>query len=110
MTVKKGFVALHIDTVTTRIFSSQTPYDTLLEAENEKLVGTGIIKIGTFEIEYPSDIVKHGPFVKEPKCVICNTDLKHSWLDGDYSLLLCENENCWLTYKHEHYFSEEKQK
>ncbi len=39
--------------------------------------------------------IKHGPFIKEPKCQICGVDLTHEWLDGDYTLLMCDKEECW---------------
>ena len=38
--------------------------------------------------------VIHGPFVEEPKCIICNADIPHEWLGGDYSLLLCDKKEC----------------
>jgi hypothetical protein len=37
----------------------------------------------------------HGTFVEEPKCKICNVDITHEWLDGDYSLLMCGEKECW---------------
>ena len=30
----------------------------------------------------------------KPKCKICNVDLTHEWLAGDYTLLLCDKEQC----------------
>lgn len=41
--------------------------------------------------------------LQDPKCKICGIDLTHDWLDGDYSLLLCDKKDCWdelsKTYK-----------
>ena len=37
----------------------------------------------------------HGPFVENPKCQICKIDISHEWLDGDYSLLMCDKKECW---------------
>ncbi len=47
--------------------------------------------------------VIHGTFVEEPKCKICETDISHEWLDGDYSLLMCDKKECWdeLNKRHE---------
>lgn len=39
--------------------------------------------------------VIHGTFVEEPKCKICNVDIPHEWLGGDYSLLMCCKKECW---------------
>jgi hypothetical protein len=39
--------------------------------------------------------VIHGPFVEEPKCKICNVCISHKWLDGDYTLLMCDKKECW---------------
>lgn len=38
--------------------------------------------------------VVHGNYTKEPKCKICNTDLSHEWLNGDYTLLVCDSSIC----------------
>lgn len=38
--------------------------------------------------------VIHGTLVEEPKCKICNTDLSHEWLGGDYTLLVCDKLEC----------------
>lgn len=38
--------------------------------------------------------VIHGTFVEEPKCEICDDDLTHEWLGGDYTLLMCEKKEC----------------
>lgn len=38
--------------------------------------------------------VKHGPFVENPKCKFCKTEISHEWLNGDYSLLVCDNKKC----------------
>jgi len=46
--------------------------------------------VSNFEIK-----VKHGMFVKEPKCKICKITLTHDWLGGDYTLLMCDDKNCW---------------
>jgi len=47
--------------------------------------------------------VIHGTFVEEPKCKICNTDIPHEWLGGDYTLLMCDKKEYWdeLNKKHE---------
>ena len=47
--------------------------------------------------------VIHGTFVEELKCKICNVDLTHEWLGGDYTLLMCEKKECWdeLNKRHE---------
>ncbi len=37
----------------------------------------------------------HETFVEEPKCKICNVDITHEWLDGDYTLLMCDKIECW---------------
>lgn len=39
--------------------------------------------------------VIHGTFIEEPKCKICNVDLTHEWLGGDYTLLMCDKKECW---------------
>lgn len=39
--------------------------------------------------------VIHGTFVEEPKCKICNVDIPHEWLGGDYTLLMCGKKECW---------------
>lgn len=38
--------------------------------------------------------VRFGKFVEKPVCIICKTPLKHSEINGDYSLLLCNKEEC----------------
>lgn len=49
---EKGFINIHIDTVSREIFSSTHPYPTKEEAEKGILIGVGIEKVGCFEIEY----------------------------------------------------------
>ena len=39
--------------------------------------------------------VIHGTFIEEPKCKICNVDIPHEWLGGDYTLLMCDKKECW---------------
>lgn len=39
--------------------------------------------------------VIHGTFIEEPKCKICDADLTHEWLGGDYTLLMCDKKECW---------------
>ena len=39
--------------------------------------------------------VIRGTFIEEPKCKICNVDLTHEWLGGDYTLLMCGKKECW---------------
>jgi len=39
--------------------------------------------------------VKHGVFIENPKCEICNTNISHEWLDGDYTVLICDKKECW---------------
>lgn len=39
--------------------------------------------------------VIYGTFVEEPKCKICNIDISHEWLGGDYTLLMCDKKDCW---------------
>lgn len=39
-----------------------------------------------------------GWYVKNPKCEICKTDLTHEWLDGDYSLLICDKKVCYKKF------------
>jgi hypothetical protein len=51
-----------------------------------------------FEAKYRKEFQPkgiHGTYIKEPKCKICNVDLTHEWLGGDYTLLICENKQCW---------------
>lgn len=31
---------------------------------------------------------------RDPKCQICKKELSEEWLDGDYSLLICDNKEC----------------
>lgn len=50
--------------------------------------------------------VIHGKYVENPKCKICGKELTHEWLDGDYSLLLCDSKECFdkygeMIFKHE---------
>jgi len=40
----------------------------------------------------------HGPYISHPKCKVCNKDVDHKWLEGDYSLLVCSSE-CLSNYK-----------
>jgi len=42
--------------------------------------------------------VKHGDFVDDPVCEICQTPISHDWLAGDYTMLVCEKEQCFQTY------------
>ncbi len=44
----------------------------------------------------------HGRYVKNPKCMFCNSDISHESLDGDYTLLLCTNSNCWMKLRGQH--------
>ncbi len=37
----------------------------------------------------------HGAYIDNPKCQICGNNISHEYLDGDYSLLMCENTECW---------------
>ena len=36
--------------------------------------------------------VKHGEYIKNPKCVKCGKDVSHEWLGGDYTLIVCSAE------------------
>lgn len=49
---EKGFVNVHIDLVTKKMFISNHPYPTREEAEKGIFIGSGIEKVGCFEIEY----------------------------------------------------------
>ena len=42
--------------------------------------------------------VKHGPYVTDPRCEICNDAVPHEWLDGDYSAIVCEKKKCLDEY------------
>ena len=42
--------------------------------------------------------LKHGPFVENPTCQICSNPIDHNWLDGDYTILICCNTNCWAEF------------
>ncbi len=36
-----------------------------------------------------------GTYVENPTCSMCGARLKHEWLAGDYSMLICKDEKCW---------------
>jgi hypothetical protein len=47
---------------------------------------------------YTKPTVKHGTYIANPVCEICHCDLTHKWLDGDYTLLLCDKKECHDTH------------
>jgi hypothetical protein len=49
---EKGFINVHIDIETKKVFVSNKPYPTMEEAEKGIFLGVGIEKVGCFQIEY----------------------------------------------------------
>lgn len=47
--------------------------------------------------------VIHGNYVEKPKCKVCGTDVKHEWLGGDYTLIICDKKECYEQLKLNHY-------
>ena len=60
--------------------------------------GCGMYIIGQENYVDGSTIVKKGPYTENPKCVVCGSSIRHEWLNGDYSLLLCEDPRCLDVY------------
>lgn len=39
--------------------------------------------------------VVHGEYVENPTCSMCGSRIKHEWLAGDYTLLICQSAECY---------------
>lgn len=52
MKTEIGFVNIHIDIETKKLYISETPYKTIDEAEAGVLIGDNIEKVGIFRIQY----------------------------------------------------------
>lgn len=54
---ERGFVNIHIDINTKRLYISNHPYPSKEAADGGVLIGYGIEKVGCFEIEYTNPTV-----------------------------------------------------
>lgn len=53
METRKGWINIHYDVETGRIYCSQKPYDSEKDAKTAIFIGGGLCKIACIEIEYP---------------------------------------------------------
>jgi hypothetical protein len=66
MSTEKGWVNIHIDVYTKKLFICGHPYKSKEEAEKGIFIGGSIEKVGCFEIEYtklpdPNETFKNSP-------------------------------------------------
>lgn len=38
--------------------------------------------------------VRHGVYIEKPICKYCGEPVPHKWLDGDYTLIVCDKKDC----------------
>jgi hypothetical protein len=56
----------------------------------------------------PKHKVIHGEYIEKPTCSVCGSRISHEWLAGDYTMLVCQKEQCVELWGVQH--TERKQK
>lgn len=88
--MKIGYINVHIDTNTERVFVSERPYETKEEAETGIFIGQGIEKVGCFKIEYStSEVKKINEYLLGVK--FTPSDKIKGDTEGDWELQICND-------------------